>query len=203
MHSLFRHFVLLMIICTGFSKARGCGPALLGEGPSLTDVLQQVDVALRPPLQCRMRISSLESKFSQKQLPDGTLATRTEAVYPSQAVVISHGDAHFEVLPLSRIVIDKTQIRIDEYLKGRLRGNENSVCFQPQIPPGFDIASQEMVRCTPVETIRQVDSSNELRVLPCVGAVRPAHGTDGCHLCVRPEHRADPATPFSDTIARR
>lgn len=112
--------------------------------PSIAEVLKQADTALRPPVKLQMQIASLKGVVSQKILSNGKLASRTEAVSPSQAVLISYDDANYEILPLCRLVIDKTQIEIDEYLKGRLRCNENALSFLPEVPPGFTVLSQEM-----------------------------------------------------------
>jgi hypothetical protein len=126
-------------------------PGSANEDAVLTEVLSHFNAAMAPPIQYRIRKNSLETLVSQKRLPNGVLATRVEAVAPSQTVSISLGDQDYDILPLSKVVIDKNAAFLGKK-KVRLPANDLSTCFVPQMPLDAVTASQQIVLVTRDET---------------------------------------------------
>ena len=110
--------------------------------PALDEILKKSIEALAPPIQYRIRVRGVETTVSQKQLPNGLLASRTEAVAPSQTIMISLGDKNYDVLPQSRVVIDKNQV-LNNRKPTVIRTNELFLSFIPEIPENTVVADQK------------------------------------------------------------
>ena len=127
------------------------GLAFADDSPTVDDILRQLPAAQSLPVRYRMRIAnsanSIEAIVSQKLLANGVLATRTEAVAPSQTILVCLDGKCYEVLPQSKVVIDKTQIKVTPATAHLLRCNEMSFSFVPEIPEGVTVLSR---KATPI-----------------------------------------------------
>lgn len=118
--------------------------------PSAKEIQQRWDDALAPPVRYRVRVGRRETTVSKKMLPNGVLATRVEPVEGSQTIMLSLGDKHYEILPKSRIVIDKNRLMsgdkpVSQDIVGR---NELSLRFIPAAPDGAKVVDEQVVPLT-------------------------------------------------------
>lgn len=112
------------------------------------EIIEKSKGAMQPPIQYRMRIQGSEATVSQKTLPNGVLATRTEAVAPGQTIVLCLGGRYFDILPQSEVVIDKNSIAVKPVTASLLRGNDMLLSFVPEIADGAKIESREVTSST-------------------------------------------------------
>jgi len=133
----------LLLLCLLVPSA-----GLADELPILADILKKSKEALAPPVRYRIRLNGRETTVSQKVLANGVLASRTEAVSPSQTIVITLGDDNYDVLTQSRVVIDKTGIALGAFSPSYLRGSELSNCYIPSDPTNATIADQQLATIT-------------------------------------------------------
>lgn len=141
---LFRSFfaVVFVFLLASSSVAQG--------EPSAKEILQRWDDALAPPVRYRVRVGRRETTVSKKMLPGGVLATRTEPVEGSQTIMLSLGDKYYEILPQSRVVIDKNSLMSgDKPLSQDIRGrNELSLRFTPAAPDDAKIVDEQVAPLT-------------------------------------------------------
>jgi len=117
------------------------------EQSQLEEILGKSVAALAPPVQFRIRVRGIETTVSQKTLPNGMLASRTEPAAPSKTVLISLGTENYEVLNESRVVIDKNRIT-NAGTPLNVRTNEMSWSFIPEMPENASIIGRKMTRVT-------------------------------------------------------
>ena len=136
------------LMLVGVTVLSICSTCLADHQSDLHEVLRLSGQHLSPPVRYRARVKSFETTVTQKMLPSGLLASRTEAASPSQTVLISRGNSNYEVLTQSRVVIDKTRIADAAAKPYVLTQNECSVSFIADMPANATIARQEMTTVT-------------------------------------------------------
>ena len=121
-------------------------PSSAQAEPSAKEILQRWDEALAPPVRYRSRVGRHETTVSKKVLPNGVVATRTERVEGSQTIMLSLGDKHYEILPNSRVVIDKNSLKSgDKPLSQDILGrNERSLRFTPAAPDDVKVVDEQV-----------------------------------------------------------
>ena len=115
--------------------------------PTVEELIQRLPESQSLPVQYRISrnaANATEVVVSQKRLKNGVLAIRTEAIAPSQTIMILLGEDIYEILPQSEVVIDKNLIPRRPATGHLLRSNETSQCYIPSMPLGAKIVSQKV-----------------------------------------------------------
>ena len=89
-----------LVCATSFST-----PAWADEA-SADDILSQSQKAMQPPIQYRIHSSTGDMFVSQKIMPDGTIAIRTETKKPIPKITLKHGNEYYDVYPTHGIAVD-------------------------------------------------------------------------------------------------
>ncbi len=100
------------------------------DAPPVDAVLKSWAGAFSAPVRYQVKLHHHETTVSHKLLADGVQAIRVEAVQGSQTVMLYLGGKVYEVLPQSRIVIDKNHFAVPP-IEAKLQGNELSLWFLP------------------------------------------------------------------------
>ena len=112
---------------------------------STEDVFLRSTKCLSPPVVFQVRVrSKYTATVYSKLLSDGMPVMRCEPTEGSETIMIIRGLKVWDVLPLSRILIDKSQIDLTRRPLEVLRSNEKRVCFVPELPENTTIAKQTM-----------------------------------------------------------
>lgn len=147
-HRLTSCWFLLLTLLTASVSAQ--------DIPTVEEFIQRLPESQSLPVQYRISRNGANAQdvvVSQKRLKNGVLATRTEAIAPSQTIMLLfgediHGEEIYEILPQSEVVIDKNLIPRSPVTGHLLRSNETSLCYIPSMPLGAKIVSQKVSATT-------------------------------------------------------
>ncbi len=134
---------LLLILLTASVSAQ--------DIPTVEELIQRLPESQSLPVQYRISRNAANAKdvvVSQKRLKNGVFATRTEAIAPSQTIILLLGEEIYEILPQSEVVIDKNLIPRSPETGHLLRSNETSQGYIPSMPLGAKIVSQKVSATT-------------------------------------------------------
>ncbi len=73
---------------------------------SADDILKKSQEAMKPPIQYRLHTAETDMLVSQKIMPDGTIACRTESKLPLEKISVMLGEDSFDAYPTLGIAID-------------------------------------------------------------------------------------------------
>ncbi len=80
-------------------------PSVAAE-PSADDILSQSQKAMQPPIKYRIHTSENDMLVSQKLMPDGSVASRTETKQPIEKISLKLGEEYYDAYPTLGIAID-------------------------------------------------------------------------------------------------
>lgn len=99
------------------------------ELPSADEIVMRSSQAMLPPVRYTVWLKPFETTVSVKKLNDGTIASRVEAVRGSRTIMLTLGEACYDLIPEAKLVIDKTLLKGPRIPAQYLRGNEFGFCF--------------------------------------------------------------------------
>ncbi len=76
------------------------------EEPSADEILKKSQEAMQPPIQYRIHSANGDLMVSQKKMPDGTIAIRTETQKPIHKITLRLGSEYYDVYPTQGIAVD-------------------------------------------------------------------------------------------------
>ncbi len=112
--------------------------------PTVSEIVERANSFLSAPVRYRARVGRFEGTVSKKVLQNGVLASRTDATPPSQTIVLSIGNDHFDILPQSRVAIGKSALVTGAVPPKILTSNELSVSLRPEQPADVSVTRQEL-----------------------------------------------------------
>ena len=81
-------------------------PHLVAEDLSADEILKKSAEAMKPPIQYRIHTAETDMRVSQKMMPDGTIASRTESTKPVPKISLMLGKENYDAYPTHGIAID-------------------------------------------------------------------------------------------------